>query len=94
MEHIEAMSEPCLMTLLQARSWSGFVTSAGVSGFVGLLFVSSMVPDDATLLRTLALVWFFAFEIARFAFWRILPKRAGSESDRPATSRPIKPQPR
>lgn len=81
------------MTLLQARIWSGFVTSAGVSGFVGLLVASSMVLDDATLLRTLALVWFFAFGIARFALWRILSKRAGSESERPATNRRIKPQP-
>ncbi|TAJ85043.1 MAG: hypothetical protein EPO41_28445 [Reyranella sp.] len=80
------------MTLLQARIWSGFVTSMGVIGFVGLLVASGLLPDEATFLRTVAFAWFLAFGIAGIAV-RHRTKRSGRKMERPA-KRSIKPQPR
>lgn len=81
------------MTLLQARIWSGFVTTVGVIGFVGLLVASSFIPDDATFLRFTAFAWFFSFGIVRIALWQFSAKRAGPSGKKPA-NRSIKPQPR
>jgi hypothetical protein len=46
------------------------VTMLGLFGFAGLLLASSAYPASATLLRELALVWFFAFGAVRVAVGR------------------------
>jgi hypothetical protein len=83
------MSEHCFMTS-QARIWyQAAATSVGVIGFVGLLVAGSLLPDEATFLRSLAFAWFFAFGIARVAVGRHT-KRSGRRLERPA-NRSIKP---
>jgi hypothetical protein len=47
------------------------ITIAGVCGFVGLLVASHDIPQWATALRIIALLWFACLGVLRLAlFWR------------------------
>lgn len=85
------MPEHCFMTLVQARILAGFVTSAGVIGFVGLLVAGGFMPDEAEILGISAFAWFFVFGAVRIALSDILAKRGRARGQRPAG--PPKPQP-
>ena len=46
------------------------ITIAGVGGFGGLLVASHDIPQWATALRIIALVWFAGLGVLRFALFR------------------------